>query len=449
MTRGPDGVLMAVLTPVRGTPAVVSAARPANVRGPRPGPYHRWLPGRLACCPLPPPRRPPTAPPPCSCPPPRSPTSSSSSSLAPGTARPSTSCCAATTARMRGLAYKLMADRHRMDDALQEAYLKAYRALPRFRPGQRLRHLALPHHLQRVHRRAAEAQALAGVHRGSRRPGLGPPGPERVVSAVRDGPRRARRPAGRPAGHRRARRRRGLRPPGGRQDPGRGARHRRLPPPPGPRRAPPHPRGGGAMTGTGPTDGASPSSSPTSSSAPPSSCSRSRRTATTSGRASRPPSTPSRRSRCPVEPVRRVLVADPADGAATDARPVELEPIRSLARRAARLPPHLQRRAGGGGRRRRGRRAASPAPPSSTSGRAPTISSGRPTLDAALETLVSDAQSDGATVTTLSAAARGRVLGGGAGLGRRPRRTATPTPPGRRWATRRRRTSARRPSSRR
>src|SRR6187549_3834884 len=38
-------------------------------------------------------------------------------------------------ARMRGLAYKLMADRHRMDDALQEAYLKAYRALPRFRPG--------------------------------------------------------------------------------------------------------------------------------------------------------------------------------------------------------------------------------------------------------------------------------------------------------------------------
>ena len=36
--------------------------------------------------------------------------------------------------RLRGLAYKLLAgDRHRMDDAMQEAYLNAYRALPRFR----------------------------------------------------------------------------------------------------------------------------------------------------------------------------------------------------------------------------------------------------------------------------------------------------------------------------
>ena len=59
--------------------------------------------------------------------------------------------------RMRGLAYKLMADRHRMDDALQEAYLKAYRALPRFRPGSDFGTVALPHHLQRVHRRAPQA----------------------------------------------------------------------------------------------------------------------------------------------------------------------------------------------------------------------------------------------------------------------------------------------------
>jgi RNA polymerase sigma-70 factor, ECF subfamily len=36
--------------------------------------------------------------------------------------------------RLRGLAYKLLAgDRHRMDDALQEAYLRAFRALPGFR----------------------------------------------------------------------------------------------------------------------------------------------------------------------------------------------------------------------------------------------------------------------------------------------------------------------------
>jgi RNA polymerase sigma-70 factor (ECF subfamily) len=37
-------------------------------------------------------------------------------------------------ARLRGLAYKLLGgDRHAMDDALQEAYLRAYRALPGFR----------------------------------------------------------------------------------------------------------------------------------------------------------------------------------------------------------------------------------------------------------------------------------------------------------------------------
>lgn len=36
--------------------------------------------------------------------------------------------------RLRGLAYRLLAgDRHRMDDAMQEAYLNAYRALGRFR----------------------------------------------------------------------------------------------------------------------------------------------------------------------------------------------------------------------------------------------------------------------------------------------------------------------------
>jgi RNA polymerase sigma-70 factor (ECF subfamily) len=34
---------------------------------------------------------------------------------------------------LRGLAYRILGDRDRMDDALQEAYLKAFRALPRFR----------------------------------------------------------------------------------------------------------------------------------------------------------------------------------------------------------------------------------------------------------------------------------------------------------------------------
>lgn len=37
--------------------------------------------------------------------------------------------------RMRALAYRLLADRHAMDDAVQDSYLKAYRALPRFKAG--------------------------------------------------------------------------------------------------------------------------------------------------------------------------------------------------------------------------------------------------------------------------------------------------------------------------
>jgi RNA polymerase sigma-70 factor, ECF subfamily len=35
--------------------------------------------------------------------------------------------------RLRGLAYRVLGDRERMDDALQEAYVRAFRALPRFR----------------------------------------------------------------------------------------------------------------------------------------------------------------------------------------------------------------------------------------------------------------------------------------------------------------------------
>jgi RNA polymerase sigma-70 factor (ECF subfamily) len=38
-------------------------------------------------------------------------------------------------AGLRALAFRLLGDRTRMDDALQEAYVKAYRALPGFRGG--------------------------------------------------------------------------------------------------------------------------------------------------------------------------------------------------------------------------------------------------------------------------------------------------------------------------
>ncbi|MGI8791686.1 MAG: RNA polymerase sigma factor [Acidimicrobiales bacterium] len=37
--------------------------------------------------------------------------------------------------RLRAVAYRLLGDRSSMDDALQEAYVKAYRALPGFRTG--------------------------------------------------------------------------------------------------------------------------------------------------------------------------------------------------------------------------------------------------------------------------------------------------------------------------
>ena len=85
--------------------------------------------------------------------------------------------------RMRGLAYRLMADRHRMDDALQEAYLKAYKALSRFRAGSdfgtwlfRITYNACIDEL-RKHKRTPLASA------DQTDPESGRPGPERVVGA--------------------------------------------------------------------------------------------------------------------------------------------------------------------------------------------------------------------------------------------------------------------------
>jgi RNA polymerase sigma-70 factor (ECF subfamily) len=39
---------------------------------------------------------------------------------------------------LRSLAYRLLGDRHRMEDALQETYMKAFRALPSFRGDSKL-----------------------------------------------------------------------------------------------------------------------------------------------------------------------------------------------------------------------------------------------------------------------------------------------------------------------
>jgi RNA polymerase sigma-70 factor (ECF subfamily) len=90
--------------------------------------------------------------------------------------------------RLRALAYKLLGgDRDRMDDALQEAYVRAYRALPRFR-----RDADLGSWLYRI----AYNACIDELRRAKRRPEpvdagdeqWAPPsraaGPERVVAAA-------------------------------------------------------------------------------------------------------------------------------------------------------------------------------------------------------------------------------------------------------------------------
>ena len=86
--------------------------------------------------------------------------------------------------RMRGLAYRLLADRHAMDDALQEAYVKAFRALHRFKAGSnfgtwlyRITYNACIDELRR--RKRAPVSSEDPVD-----PTSGRPGPERVVSAA-------------------------------------------------------------------------------------------------------------------------------------------------------------------------------------------------------------------------------------------------------------------------
>ena len=86
--------------------------------------------------------------------------------------------------RMRGVAYRLTTDRHGMDDVLQEAYLKAFRAMPSFRPGRdfgawlyRITYNAGIDELRR--RRGAPVSEREPIDPESTRPG-----PERVVSAA-------------------------------------------------------------------------------------------------------------------------------------------------------------------------------------------------------------------------------------------------------------------------
>jgi RNA polymerase sigma-70 factor, ECF subfamily len=88
--------------------------------------------------------------------------------------------------RLRGLAYKILGDRHRMEDAMQEAYLRAYRSLHRFRRDAelgswlyRIVHNACIDELRRMGRRPAPVDTTEPVWDGP----SGSTGPEDVAVA--------------------------------------------------------------------------------------------------------------------------------------------------------------------------------------------------------------------------------------------------------------------------
>ena len=71
---------------------------------------------------------------------------------------------------LRALAYRILGDRHAMDDALQEAYTRAFRALPSFRGGSALRtwlyrivHNACVDELRRSRRESVAVEQVAAA----------------------------------------------------------------------------------------------------------------------------------------------------------------------------------------------------------------------------------------------------------------------------------------------
>ena len=89
--------------------------------------------------------------------------------------------------RLRGLAFKLLGDRHRMEDAMQEAYVRVYRNLHRFRRDAelgswlyRIVYNACIDELRRVGRRPVPVDVHALGWDGP----APQPGPERIVHAA-------------------------------------------------------------------------------------------------------------------------------------------------------------------------------------------------------------------------------------------------------------------------
>jgi RNA polymerase sigma-70 factor (ECF subfamily) len=90
--------------------------------------------------------------------------------------------------RLRGLAFKLLGgDRHRMDDAMQDAYVRAYKALPRFRRDAdlgswlyRITYSACIDELRRTKRRAEPIDLTAPAAEPAARAS----GPEHAVVAA-------------------------------------------------------------------------------------------------------------------------------------------------------------------------------------------------------------------------------------------------------------------------
>jgi RNA polymerase sigma-70 factor (ECF subfamily) len=90
--------------------------------------------------------------------------------------------------RLRGLAWKLLGgDRHRMDDALQDAYVRAYRALPRFRQdadlGSWLYRITYNACIDELRRSKRQPEPVDTAEPGHDRPGVRP-GPDRAVVAA-------------------------------------------------------------------------------------------------------------------------------------------------------------------------------------------------------------------------------------------------------------------------